>query len=75
MQRYKNLGGDSGVTAYELGAGNIVVQFKDGWKYEYTDQSAGSGAIATMHHLAAVGQGLNSFISTTVRMAYSQKFR
>lgn len=75
MERYKNLGGDSGVTAFELGAGSIVVQFKDGWKYEYTNQSAGANAVATMHRLAAAGQGLNSFISTTVRKGYSRKFR
>ena len=73
MERYRNLGGDSGVSAYELGAGSIIVQFKDGAKYEYTNQSAGEGAIATMHRLATAGQGLNSFISTTVRKAYSRK--
>jgi hypothetical protein len=75
MERYKNLGGDSGIAAYELGAGIIIVQFKDGWKYEYTSQSAGAGAIATMHRLAMAGQGLNSFISKTVRKGYSRKFR
>lgn len=75
MERYRNLGGDSGVSAFELAAGSIVVQFKDGWTYEYTNQSAGNGAIATMHRLAAAGQGLNSFISTTVRKAYARKFR
>lgn len=75
MERYKNLGGgDSGVRAFELSAGSIAVQFKDGWKYEYTNQSAGAAAIATMHRLAAAGQGLNSFISTTVRKAYARKF-
>jgi len=75
MERYKNLGGDSGVTSYELATGSIVVQFKDGWKYEYTNHSAGVQAIATMHRLGAAGRGLNSFISTTVRKAYSRKFR
>jgi hypothetical protein len=75
VERYKNLGGDSGVAAYELGSGTIVVQFKDGWKYEYTNQRAGAAAIATMHRLAASGQGLNRFISTTARKAYSRKFR
>lgn len=75
MERYKNLGGDSGIAAYELSPGTIVVQFKDGWKYEYTSQSAGAAAIATMHRLAASGHGLNGFITTTVRKAYSRKFR
>ena len=75
MERYRNLGGDSGVIAFELGAGFIVVQFEDGWKYEYTNQSAGANAVATMHRLAAAGEGLNSFISTTVRKGFSRKFR
>ena len=74
MERYRNLGGDSGVTAYELGTNSIVVQFKDGWKYEYAGQSAGTAAITTLHRLAKAGQGLNSFISTTVRKSYSRKF-
>jgi hypothetical protein len=75
MERYKNLAGDSGVTAYELFNGGIVVQFQDGWKYEYTSQSAGPAAIATMHRLAMSGRGLSSFISANVRKAYSRKFR
>jgi len=75
MERYKNLGGNSGVVAYEIGSGSIVVQFSDGAKYEYTNQSAGAGAIATMHRLAAAGHGLNSFISTTVKKAYSRRWR
>ena len=75
MKRYKNVSGDSGVVAYELRSGAIIVQFKDGWKYEYTDQSAGPAAIATMHRLATSGRGLSSFISTTVRNAYSRRLR
>ena len=75
MKRYRNLSRDSGVVAYELSAGRIVVQFRDGWKYEYTDQSAGAAAVATMHKLAVAGRGLSTFISTHVRKAYARKFR
>jgi hypothetical protein len=75
MKRYENLNGDSGVVAFVLSAGSIVVQFKDGWKYEYTDYSAGAMAVATMHRLAASGRGLGTFISIRVRKAYSRKFR
>jgi len=46
MERYKNLGGDSGVTAYEIGQGSITVQFKDGAVYLYNNQSAGGPAIS-----------------------------
>jgi hypothetical protein len=73
MERYKNLGGNSGVAAYEIGEGSILVQFRDGSVYEYTDQSAGSSAIATMQRLAIEGQGLNCYISTTVRKSYFRK--
>jgi hypothetical protein len=75
MERYKNLGGDSNVVGYELGNGSILVQFGDGSLYEYTNGSASAAAIATMHRLAVAGRGLNSFISTTVRKAYSRKIR
>jgi hypothetical protein len=75
MERYMNLGGDSGVFGYVLGDGSIKVQFKDGSVYEYTNASAGAAAIVTMHRLATAGQGLNSYISTTVRNSYSRKIR
>ncbi|QJD60959.1 hypothetical protein HG264_16785 [Pseudomonas sp. gcc21] len=75
MDRYKNLSEDSGVIAYELSPGAIVVQFNNGWKYEYTDESAGASAIATMHRLARAGKGLSGFISVNVRDAYVRKFR
>jgi len=75
LKRYKNLSRDSGVVAYALSPGSIVVQFRDGWKYEYTEQSAGAAAVATMHGLAVAGRGLSTFISTHVRKAYARKFR
>lgn len=75
MDHYKNLSGDSGVLAYEISPGTIIVQFNNGWKYEYTDHSAGTTAIATMHRLARAGRGLSGFISANVRDAYARKFR
>jgi len=75
MDHYKNLKGDSGVIAYELSPDAIVVQFNNGWKYEYTSHSAGASAIATMHRLAQAGRGLSGFISANVRDAYARKFR
>jgi hypothetical protein len=75
VKRYNNLSGDSGVVAYELRAESIIVQFQDGWKYEYTAASAGADAIGTMHSLAIAGRGLSTFISTSVRERYARKFR
>lgn len=75
MERYRNLGGDSNVAAYELGDGSITVQFNDGSVYLYTNLSAGPANIIELKRLAQVGQGLNSFINRYVRKGYAQRLR
>lgn len=74
MQRYKNLGGNSGVRYYEVGDDFIKVQFSDGKTYIYTNQTAGAEKIKMMKILAEIGQGLNSFIMKNARTAYSAKY-
>ena len=66
MTSYKNLGGDSGIVAYEIGDGAIAVEFSKGTytQYGYTNASAGHHNIAEMQSLARAGQGLNAFINT-----------
>ncbi|NVL89550.1 MAG: hypothetical protein HWN69_00950 [Desulfobacterales bacterium] len=75
MERYKNLGGNSGVSAYEIGDDSIKVEFSDNALYLYTYASAGSHNIEQMKNLALQGHGLNSFINTTVRKGYASKLR
>ena len=75
MERYKNLKGDSGVSAYETGSDFIRVEFSNGSIYLYTYASTGSDNIECMKRLAADGQGLNTFINTTVRKAFASKER
>jgi hypothetical protein len=75
METYANYGGNSGVAAYEASRGSILVKFKDGSAYEYTNESAGAGNIETMIELAQSGQGLNTFISQHVRDLYARKVR
>ena len=75
MERYKNVGGDSGVTGYEIGSDYIRVQFSDGSVYLYTYASAGSNNIEQMKKLAIAGNGLNSFINRNVRKSYERKER
>lgn len=75
MNKYKNLGGDSGVSAYEIGPDSIIVQFNNGSIYSYTYQSAGRENIEQMKSLAIAGQGLNSFIMRNVRKAYAAKLQ
>jgi len=75
MERYRNLGGDSNVAAFEIGNGSITVEFNDGSQYLYTNESAGPGSIAEMHRLARAGQGLNSYIGRVVKKGYARKIR
>lgn len=75
MIQYKNLRGDSGVYAYEIGNDFIKVQFRDGSIYLYNNASAGSSNISQMKMLALGGSGLNSFINTNVRKRYASKLR
>ena len=73
MERYRNIDGDSGVSAYEIGVDFIRVQFGTGATYLHTYSSAGSANIEQMKILAKKGDGLNSFINTTVCKLYDQK--
>ena len=75
MERYRNLGGDSGVSEYEIGDDYIEVEFSDGSLYLFNYESAGSQNIEHMKTLAEKGSGLNSFINTTVRKNYASKLR
>jgi hypothetical protein len=73
MQRYKNLSGESGVIAYDIGDRSITIRFTGGDRYLYTDQSAGAENIAEMQRLATLGSGLSTFISQVVKERYERK--
>lgn len=75
MERYKNLSGNSGIQAYELGEDRITVLFKDDWYYLYTNNSAGNNNISQMKKLAIAGTGLNSFINKNVKYDYEKKWQ
>lgn len=75
MERYRNLGGDSSVIAYEFAAGEITVKFSDGWHYLYSAQSTSPANIQEMQRLATQGWGLNSFIGRVVRRGFVRKWR
>ena len=75
MERYRNLGGNSGVYAFEIVSNSIKVQFKDGSVYLYSSLSPGALALERMKGLALAGRGLNSYISTYVRKRYAAKLR
>ena len=48
MEKYKNLGGDSGVSEYEIGDDFVIVKFKDDRKYLFTYSRAGRQNIEDM---------------------------
>ena len=73
MQRYGNQNRESGVVAYDIDAGQIIVQFRNGDRYLYTEDSAGAANIAKMQALAKAGRGLSSFISQHVHDRYARK--
>jgi hypothetical protein len=73
MQRYKNRSGESGVVAYDIAERSITVEFRDGDRYLYTDQSAGAENITEMQRLATLGSGLSTYISQVVRDRYARK--
>ena len=75
MEQYKNLGRDSGVSAYEISDDSITGQFSDGAVYLYTYRSAASAKIEKMKCLAATGIGLNSYIKRYVNKEYESKLR
>lgn len=63
MERYKNLGSNSGVLSYEIGEDSITVVFKGGKKpYRWSYRKAGKNHVENMKQLAKSGHGLNSYI-------------
>lgn len=74
LPRYGNLSRKSGVVAYRTAADSITVEFADGDHYLYTNESAGAENVERMKRLAALGKGLSTFISTTVRNNYARRW-
>jgi hypothetical protein len=73
MNIYKNLGNNSGVTAYEIADDSIKVQFNDGGLYLYNYSRPGKSYVDKMKQLALNGSGLNSLISRDIRKNYYLK--
>jgi len=73
MQRYKNMDGDSGVAAYEIGRGSIIVQFREDGAYVYDGSRPGARHVAEMQRLARAGKGLATYINKFVGKNYARK--
>lgn len=75
MERYKDLNGDSGIYAFEIGADYIVVEFKGGGTYLYTYRATGTDNIEQMKVLATGGKGLGTYINQYVRKKFAKRLR
>lgn len=73
MPVYGNLSGNSGVIGYRAGKDSIVITFRDGGRYVYSEASAGKHHIDEMKRLAALGRGLASYINRHVRERYESR--
>lgn len=71
--RYKDLSGNSGVRAYEIGGDFIRVWFVDGEGYEYDARKPGARHVREMKRLAAAGRGLATYINQHVRENFARK--
>lgn len=73
MIPYANISGNSGVSEYELGNDFIKVRFGNRDPYVYNHNSAGSIHVNEMKRLAAIGEGLATYISQNCRDRYAKK--
>jgi len=74
MKPYKNLSGESGVVAYDIGDDHIDIRFRnsDG-VYRYDRETPGAPHIDNMKLLAEAGPGLSTYISRYVKGRYARK--
>lgn len=73
MKQYADVGGNSGVSAYDILANGIIVEFKTGRTYLYDDARPGTAHVEQMKQLAQEGKGLNTYISRYVRQNFAQE--
>jgi hypothetical protein len=71
MQTYH--GGNSGVSAFNMGPNFIIVQFKSGDRYLYNHTAPGRRHVEAMKKLAARNEGLTTYISQHVKDNYAAK--
>ena len=71
MEKYRNSGGGSGVSSFEIGSDNIIVKFSGNTRtYKYSYKRAGHQHVENMKQLAKGGRGLNSYIMRYVKNLY-----
>jgi len=76
MTPYRNLSGSSNVVSYEASEDSIHVVFKNGAyrNYLYNSVRPGKAAVEDMKRLAALGRGLNSYISSVIKSNFVRRW-
>lgn len=74
MERYRNSGGDSGVSTYEIGSDYIIVKFSGTAKTYRYSYGGGTGQkhLENMKRLARSRSGLNSYINRYVKNLFDK---
>lgn len=72
MQPYRNLAGNSGVSAFEILSDGIRVRFANGTTYLYDYETPGRVHVEAMKRHARAGRGLSSYISQS-HVPYADK--
>ena len=73
MEKYSDISGKSGISAYEVGDDFIIVRFTKGAIYLYNYSVTGSNHVKEMIELARIGSGLNRYINLNTKYAYARK--
>ncbi|MCC6370613.1 MAG: hypothetical protein IT236_06405 [Bacteroidia bacterium] len=74
MKTYKNLSGNSGVVAYEMGEKFICIKFEgESSIYTFNYRRPGRALVEQMKALALKGQGLSTFITEKVGANFDSK--
>jgi hypothetical protein len=73
MRPYRNLSGDSGVVAYEIGRDFIDIEFRDGKRYRYNYTTPGRQHVEAMKQLAQRGENLATYINQNVRERFASR--
>jgi hypothetical protein len=75
FRRYKNVGGKSTITRYEIEKDAMNIEFSNNSSFRYTNQSSGREHIAKMKELAHAGKGLDTYIKANVKDNFERKIR
>ncbi|MNL13872.1 hypothetical protein D3C87_1347930 [compost metagenome] len=71
MEIYRNLGGTSNVSSFDIGVDYIAVRFnRTARVYRYSYGRAGQQHVENMKQLARQGSGLNSYINRQTKYLY-----